>query len=324
MGRDVDSEGFMYSTRFGSKYWRGVPSTRFWVRRRLWIRTRYRSAVKAADQFHMSLNGRGAEEQEALHAEEIQNVMTGSGKDRDPLLQALLHPFMVPVDDIPVADPVIHWHELKSRQRRLLESGQIRRGTVLHANFVRVMKVLVKVANVDRERLVLWRTWLGKEPDYLSRTGKQDSRKTGEPPAKPKDVSSVVDKRDIWDVIEAYLDDIMHNFEFQDSRRQFLVLITTLHNSSHPNHHYPHRSTDRSEEPEELDPLHVHGGREEMGGTDRVAYRQMNGQGLSGQGRLDFWVDVEKRLADASAARKSSPISSVVDSKPLDNTEQEA
>ena len=39
MGRDVDAEGWQYSTRFGSKYWRGVPTIAFTVRRRLWVRS---------------------------------------------------------------------------------------------------------------------------------------------------------------------------------------------------------------------------------------------------------------------------------------------
>ena len=38
MSSDVDCQGFSYSTRFGSKFWRGVPRFRFFVRRRLWIR----------------------------------------------------------------------------------------------------------------------------------------------------------------------------------------------------------------------------------------------------------------------------------------------
>lgn len=68
------------------------------------------------------------------------------------------------------------------------------------------------------------------------------------------------------------LDDILGLFEYQETKRELLLLLQALHNKTHPNHRYKNRSSS-PEHPSEISARHAHGTTDEMGadGDTRAA-----------------------------------------------------
>lgn len=162
-------------------------------------------------------------------------------------------------------------------------SWDLTRDALVEVNFVRVKRVM-RACKADRQRLDLWRCWLGG-------TGGGESRP---------------DPNDVWDVLERRLDAVLYLFEFNSSRATLLQLLLSVHDASHPQHRY--RSVDgklQDEEghlvkmhaPKELDPRwqgdhdHDHAGAREM---DWIV-------GLTS--RLQFFSDV-RAIAGALEAQR--------------------
>ena len=96
------------------------------------------------------------------------------------------------------------------------------------------------------------------------------------------------------------LDPLLQLFEYQDTRRHFLTLLSQQHALTHGEHHYKDRSSE-PDGPTELDALHEHGHRDEMGGpdTDDTDARTPK------QRRLAFHEDVQRRLRHLNSATGS-------------------
>lgn len=182
MAGDVDSEGWMYSTRFSSKYWRGIPDIRFFVRRRLWIRSRYRAGILA--QGIPKLTDPHAETPEKLGLP-IQSHRPSDAAETRARRTTHLNPYM----------PFLTWYAgAKSRYSEHKEDN-------IHENFVRVARVLVRMTHVDRERVGWWEWWLGMRgaPEY----GRSEEDEKPNEEIRP-------DIRDVWDLLEARVMRFLH------------------------------------------------------------------------------------------------------------------
>jgi hypothetical protein len=93
------------------------------------------------------------------------------------------------------------------------------------------------------------------------------------------------------------LDNLLGLFEYQETRRRFLLLLQELHNTSHPDHHYKDRSSS-PDYPREIAAQHAHGGTDEWGAN--ATTRAKNGDGThaheEARPRLAFWGGLESRL----------------------------
>lgn len=115
-------------------------------------------------------------------------------------------------------------------------------------------------------------------------------------------------------------------FEYQDSRRTLLTMISEFHNKTHAAHHYKNKSNE-PDGPSSLDPNYRHvvtGDLSTDVNTDKHAGGppEMVGGDVKGKGkgraavdpqdevavdRLQFWSDVERRLKDLEIAKKADP-----------------
>lgn len=99
------------------------------------------------------------------------------------------------------------------------------------------------------------------------------------------------------------LDDILGLFEYQETKRELLLLLQALHNKSHPDHHYKNRSSS-PEHPSEILARHEHGTTDELGADGGT--RAANGDGTHMRAeevpRLAFWSDLDERLRDIQVA----------------------
>lgn len=105
------------------------------------------------------------------------------------------------------------------------------------------------------------------------------------------------------------LDEILDLFEYQETRRELLMLLKDLHNTSHPAHHYKNRSSS-PDYPSQIVPQHEHGGTDEMGANTTT--RAANGDGThateEGRPRLAFWTDLDNKLRDIQIATALSRV----------------
>ncbi|PWN99923.1 hypothetical protein FA09DRAFT_198811 [Tilletiopsis washingtonensis] len=201
---------------------------------------------------------------------------------------------------------------------------ELTRDALVEINFRRVLRVL-RACKIDRQRLHLWRTWLGAEaPDAagaraedladlglaLSPSVKEEgaikSREqlASEARARWNKGASLPDPLDVWDVLERRLDAILLLFEFQGSRASLIRLLLTLHASSHPEHRFRRTSWSlpvgmdgqhvQPNAPSSLDP--ATSGKTPTGahlshGVPRVDQRE------TGVPRLEFWSDLSRVAA---------------------------
>ena len=157
------------------------------------------------------------------------------------------------------------------------------------------------------------------------------------------------DVRDVWDLIEdrvsaclhprwllknscraeppflpsfSHLDALLQLFDYQDSRREFLTLLSRIHDSSHPSHKYMNNHSSFSSTGNnsnglgtkyaELSPIHEHGRSSEMGGSPSDADKHRRNDdhhapspllpGRAGQDRLHFAADINRRLRELKTA----------------------
>lgn len=156
-----------------------------------------------------------------------------------------------------------------------IDMWELTRDALVEINFVRVKRVL-RACKVDRQRLDLWRLWLGVdasasayqakrkasvEPRYASPPPGGDRRSSLTSMASPPPggisrsgtrlaggISSRKDNQpghptgpeanDVWDVLERRLDALLFLFEFNASRATLLRLLLSVHNTSHSHHRY--------------------------------------------------------------------------------------
>lgn len=88
-------------------------------------------------------------------------------------------------------------------------------------------------------------------------------------------------------------------FEYQETRRELLILLKNLHNTSHSHHHYMNRSSS-PDHPSEILSQHSHGNLEEMGADGSTRAKNGDGTHISEEERprLAFWTNLESRLKD--------------------------
>ncbi|KAK4698910.1 hypothetical protein P7C70_g7359, partial [Phenoliferia sp. Uapishka_3] len=188
-------------------------------------------------------------------------------------------------------DPFLAWSFIKSQGSLLLsqprEKGRsdeallgLWRSSVITINYHRVTRVFSH-CRVDREKLALWRWWLGvsveesekEESVALFMDGfKGDTDRCGTtvvdvrelaPNSRPEEVVDVKswgpdakrpEMEDVWDLLEARLDHLLRNFEFQNTRLHLLRLILSLHPVAHAHHRYTQWDGKAPFEPETLSP----------------------------------------------------------------------
>lgn len=124
-------------------------------------------------------------------------------------------------------NPFISWYDAKrefdNNEPADTESATLLKQDVIHANFVRVAKVLVRRMGMDRRRLAWWEYWLGASEapmrvteasmkDLEAGTGKErilhqiNEHENLEPSDKQRNADNVAksrpDIRDVWDLLE--------------------------------------------------------------------------------------------------------------------------
>ena len=204
------------------------------------------------------------------------------------------------------------------------ERKDLTREALIEINYRRVLRVL-KACKVDRQRMDLWKVWLGIEPldNLLEAARREELRDLGlldseaassfVPPASIpsgpglhfsggssiryrnrrdrvrahwRSAVSLPDPSDVWDVLERKLDDVLLLFEFQSSRALLIKTLLTFHSFSHPEHMYKDHSIRAA--PSELSPTHQHGRPSEMGGIGE----DQEGWKRAGLPRLEFFSDL--------------------------------
>lgn len=128
---------------------------------------------------------------------------------------------------------------------------------VVEINYRRVMRVM-KACRVDRQKILLWKVWLGVEPisalnelakeedlassglviSLASSTTTPQTRDKKQNRIKGRKAVSHADSMDVWDLLERRLDRLLLTFEYQGSRSTLLILLLSLHASSHANHRF--------------------------------------------------------------------------------------
>lgn len=96
------------------------------------------------------------------------------------------------------------------------------------------------------------------------------------------------------------LDDLLRLLEYQDSRRNLLTLISTLHNRSHAEHRYRSIS-DEPGGPVALEPSPKPDEKDRGSAIRAPEYE-------SEVPRLAFWRDVEQRLAEINSATRHTKV----------------
>ncbi|KAG0150986.1 hypothetical protein CROQUDRAFT_37442 [Cronartium quercuum f. sp. fusiforme G11] len=162
-------------------------------------------------------------------------------------------------------------------------------------NLRRVVKVLIDFS--ERQKIQIWRYWLGVD------TYEQDSELDGPDP------------RDVWQVIERHMDEILELFIYQNSRYRFLHMISMLHSTSHPHHRvqsnsdlqlpecfspitaaYPRTASQRSGDTS-IDRTSQYPIMDQDSQRERLSRKQMvDFIGLHARSRFSFWSDVSNLL----------------------------
>lgn len=214
------------------------------------------------------------------------------------------------------------------------EAFDLTKDALVEINFRRVLRVL-KACKLDRQKLQLWRIWLGVEQFGLSTDeGRQEELIELGVAASPRASSSHLsrgqsemkrteanrwkqsyvpaDPLDVWDLIERRLDRLLMAFEFQASRASFLRLLLTVHATTHAMHR--------------IRPGHLKVGHEEsLSGFPAGLTPAQQAPSLGTNGaqagdewqlarlpRLEFWSDLimtVRALVEAPPLHTSPPIS---------------
>lgn len=207
------------------------------------------------------------------------------------------------------------------------EAHSLTREALIEINFRRLSRVL-RACRMDRQKLQLWRLWLGVDTwDFHVEAGRdQDLLYTGMGAAFPviddqavygrdatqqarrkwKESCSPPNVVDVWDVLERRLDRVLLTFEFQGSRASLLRLLLTLHAASHVDHKFPRgwkiEGNDVTVEPDAPVTLSPDAQSQEMSGESRTKLPNWSSEprGYAPEGwrvarlpRLEFWSDVE-------------------------------
>ncbi|GAA5849399.1 hypothetical protein JCM9279_000891 [Rhodotorula babjevae] len=186
MGGDKDEEGWSYALRFRSRFWRGEAYTmRSFVRRRRWIRTRvYRPQ-------HLPLLAAAQSQQNALDSmgpptppdydpnnqqRPIVDLHTACAAlplptaERAALLTESASPLSYTSNLVPPSNPFLSYRALKldaaasgalPATERASAHEPRWRDAVRELNWRRATGVVRAHAKIDRQRLELWRLWLG-------------------------------------------------------------------------------------------------------------------------------------------------------------------
>lgn len=222
---------------------------------------------------------------------------------------------------------------MTSAGRRYSESGDpsplswdLTRDALVEINFIRVKRVL-RACKVDRQRLDLWRCWLGSPAPTAAPDERDHHHQQGGPTRSFSTTSTIrqprrqatqlnahPDANDVWDVLERRLDAVLYLFEYNASRATLLTLLLTTHDAAHPTHRYRGGVTgggtryglpDREghcvqvRAPRELDPLQGRRRAEGEGGEQAQMGRPREMDWVVGlAARLQFYSDV-RAIADA-------------------------
>ncbi|KAM0792926.1 hypothetical protein ACM66B_002685 [Microbotryomycetes sp. NB124-2] len=265
MSGDVDEQGWTYAVRFRSKYWRGLPDTwRSFVRRRRWIRRRIYVPVPVLQAHPTPLQSTVDWNQDFGEPTSLLSACAAlplSTADKDKTYR------WEQEDDIDAKSPFLQ-RSFVSKQASLAraassdsdpETVQRWRRAVVEINFHRA-SYLLRECRLDREKIALWRWWLGLGPpsgetneadgSQATEMAPQDSKKSSKvrqasvqlPHSKPHPTVDVKewtseDERpvadDVWDLLEGKLYEILGLFEFQISRIHLLHLVLTRHPVAH-------------------------------------------------------------------------------------------
>ncbi|GAA6009890.1 uncharacterized protein JCM10292_002429 [Rhodotorula paludigena] len=311
MGGDKDEEGWSYAIRFRSRYWRGEAITmRSFVRRRRWVRTRvYRpqpllpsssaasrytapesDASSGAIDVTTGQAGGGAAAACSTDVHDLASACAALPLDderRATLLSESRSAAAYAVGEVDPRNPFISYRRIKAEAAATLDLSAGRasshepvwRAAVREINYCRVGGVMRAHARIDRQRLELFRLWLGARDekgrravaglgaggtdrqraanvrmDAVEGPHKSASEQGGKAIAAAAKVVQSKEKTevwdaiegeenkpepdDVWDVIEARLDDILHMFEYHQTRLLFLQLILSLHPVHDATHRY--------------------------------------------------------------------------------------
>ncbi|KAK4046502.1 hypothetical protein OIV83_006028 [Microbotryomycetes sp. JL201] len=233
MSGDVDEQGWTYAVRFRSKYWRGLPETwRSFVRRRRWIRRRIYVPV--------------------------------------PVLHAHPAPETSKIDwSLDYSPPTSFLSACGTLPLPVSEKEEIYRWEHGRQVDAKAPFLLWTSCRLDREKIALWRWWLGFGPPS-DETDEADDSQACEmvsenihyPQSKGRKASlqlphskppPIVDVKDFGDnkseFVPEDLYDILGLFEFQVSRIHFLHLVLTQHPAAHKHAELstPHMSADPTE-----------------------------------------------------------------------------
>ncbi|GAA5939126.1 hypothetical protein JCM3775_003188 [Rhodotorula graminis] len=185
MGGDKDEEGWSYALRFRSRFWRGEAYTmRSFVRRRRWIRTRvYRPQhlplLAAAQSQQNALDSMGPPPPPAYDPSDTRTIadlhtacaaLPLPAAERAALLTESASPLSYLTNVVPPSNPFLSYRALKvqaasSGALPVTERASAHeprwRDAVRELNWRRATGVVRAHAKIDRQRLELWRLWLG-------------------------------------------------------------------------------------------------------------------------------------------------------------------
>ncbi|BGP05590.1 hypothetical protein JCM10049v2_001396 [Rhodotorula toruloides] len=294
MSGDKDEEGWSYAVRFRSKYWRGeAVFGRAFVRRRRWIRTRvYRPKPvlpltkpeevvglpdTAEDEFLGPHSCPDVDSLDAIH--DLRTACAAlplSSKRRAALFAESVSPASFAVGEVDPRNPFLAFKRIKMEAAATFDGGEcgtekasskepVWRDAVREINYRRVLGVLKAHARIDRQRLELWRLWLGARDlkgvvsvGVRADAAEGPAKGVGQEGAKAvMAAAKVVAKKertdvweeidgdanrpeadDVWDVIESKLDAILALFDYNISRLKFLSTILAVHPIRHDYHRY--------------------------------------------------------------------------------------
>lgn len=124
--------------------------------------------------------------------------------------------YAIQVRDIDAWNPYHSWYRLYKNKTPSDSDERAFKDHIVHANFIRCAKVLVRKMTVDRQRVLLWQWWLGtcEESDLATLDEDPDdadseaaARSGGDSPSsgigldKPRNRERP-DIRDVWDLLE--------------------------------------------------------------------------------------------------------------------------
>jgi hypothetical protein len=186
----------------------------------------------------------------------------------------------------------------------------------------------MRACKVDRQKLQLWKIWLGVEPvssitevareedlayaglgispsattESLLKAKKEAALKQAK--SRWRKAFAAPDVMDVWDLLERRLDQMLLVFEYQGSRASLLHLLLTLHATSHSNHRFQNTrwslqaDNNQSVEPNAPSQLSPMFGSRQNGSSSLDILRSQTPAGdewrVAKVPRLEFWSDLEK------------------------------